>query len=513
MSQALPALIDALLHALPGSSLVETHISWVILAGEFAYKLKKPVNLGFLDFSTLEKRHACCREEIRLNSRLAPDTYLETLPITGTLERPIVGGTGPVLEWAVKMRAFPHEATLDREACITPAQIDAIADRLAVFHQEIEPAPSGSHHGNPEQVRVPAQQNFLQIRALHPPQALLDVLTGQETWTQAEGVRLLPHFEARKRQGFIRECHGDLHLGNIAWVEEAPLIFDGIEFNPDLRFIDVISEIAFLVMDLCHRGLAPLAWRVLNRYLEQSGDYEGLAALPYYMSYRAMVRAKVAAIRAHQVGGDYGESLGYLHLASKLSARPHPALILMHGVSGSGKTVISQQLLEGLGAIRLRADVERKRLYGLASLDSSEGIPGGIYTREAGERTRDRLLSLARRLLHEGFRVIVDATFLAPDWREPFQGWATENQVPWCLVSPRVAGEILRQRVAQRKTHGGDASEADLSILEAQLARQVPLSPQERQHTVAPEPGWNTDALLGNIQALLTPTPTSPTSP
>lgn len=513
MSQAPPALIDALLRALPGASLIETHISWVILAGEFAYKLKKPVNLGFLDFSTLEKRHACCREEIRLNSRLAPDTYLEALPITGTLERPVLGGSGPVQEWAVKMRAFPPEATLDLEACITPAQIDAIADRIAAFHQDVEPAPSGSHHGNPEQVQAPVQQNFPQIRALHPPQAVLEVLAGQETWARAEGLRLVPHFEARKSQGFIRECHGDLHLGNIAWVEDAPLIFDGIEFNPDLRFIDVISEIAFLVMDLCHRREEALAWRVLNRYLEQSGDYEGLAALPYYMSYRAMVRAKVAAIRAHQVGGDYGESLAYLQLARKLSGKPYPALILMHGVSGSGKTVISQHLLEGLGAIRLRADVERKRLYGLAPLDSSEGIPGGIYTREAGERTRGRLLALARRLLHEGFRVIVDATFLARDWREPFQVMATEDQVPWCLVSPRVAHEVLRQRVAQRKTHGGDASEADLSILAAQLANQAPLTPEEWQHTVAPEPGWDRDTLLGNTHALLNPSATFPTSP
>lgn len=513
MSQSLPALIDALLRALPGARLVETHISWVILAGEFAYKLKKPVNLGFLDFSTLEKRHACCREEIRLNGRLAPDTYLETLPVTGSIDHPVLGGAGPVLEWAVKMRAFPHEATLDREACITPAQIDAIAERIAAFHQEIAQAPSGSHHGNPGQVQMPAQQNFQQIRALQPPQALLEMLTSQETWTQAEGLRLVPHFEARKSQGFIRECHGDLHLGNIAWVEDAPLIFDGIEFNPDLRFIDVISEISFLVMDLCHRREETLAWRVLNRYLEQSGDYEGLAALPYYMSYRAMVRAKVAAIRAHQVGGDYGESLAYLHLARKLSSKPHPALILMHGVSGSGKTVISQHLLEGLGAIRLRADVERKRLYGLAPLDSSEGIPGGIYTREAGERTRDRLLTLARRLLHEGFRVVVDATFLAQDWREPFQAWATDNQVPWCLVSPRVAHEVLRQRVVQRKSQGGDASEAGLSILEAQLANQAPLTPEEWQHTVAPEPDWDRDMLLRNIHALLNPTATSLTSP
>jgi aminoglycoside phosphotransferase family enzyme/predicted kinase len=513
MNPAQPALIATLLRALPEAILIETHISWVILTGGFAYKLKKPVNLGFLDFSTLDKRHICCQEEVRLNGRLAPDTYLETLPITGSLDHPTLGGSGPVLEWAVKMRAFPPDATLDREAIITPGQIDAIADRIARFHRQIEAAPADSHHGTPEQVQAPVRQNFLQLRELRPPQALLAALAGQEDWARAEGLRLVPHFEARKQHGFIRECHGDLHLGNIAWVVDAPLIFDGIEFNPDLRFIDVISEIAFLVMDLNHRGEEALAWRVLNRYLEQSGDYEGLAALPYYMGYRAMVRAKVAAIRAHQAGGDYDESLNYIHLAQRLGSASHPALILMHGVSGSGKTVISQHLLEGLGAIRLRADVERKRLHGLAPLDSSEAIPGGIYTREAGERTRNHLLFLAHRLLEEGFRVIVDATFLARDWREPFQAMATENKIPWCLVSPQVPNDILRQRVAQRRAHGKDASEADLSILDAQLANQTPLTLEEWPHTVAPETGWDRDTLLRNIRPLLNPKLTLSSSP
>lgn len=504
MSAVQSPLIAHLLAGMPGARLIETHISWVILADEFAYKLKKPLNLGFLDFSTLDKRRACCEEEIRLNRRLAPQIYLEVLPVTGDIDRPCLGGDGPVLEWAVKMRAFPGNATLDLENEVTADQVDAIADRVAAFHQSVAAAPEASTHGTPEQVQAPIRQNFLQLRALEPPREILDLLDVLEKRAQTEGERLAPHFAARKPRGFIRECHGDLHLGNIAWVDDAPLIFDGIEFNPDLRYIDVISEMAFLTMDLCHRQREDLAWRVLNRYLEHTGDYPGLAALHYYMGYRALVRAKVAGIRARQEAGNFAECLDYLRLGERLTHPRRPGLILMHGVSGSGKTVLSQTLLQGLGAIRLRSDVERKRLFGLPPLADSRGIPGGIYSPEAGELTRDRLLELAGQLLGEGFRVIVDATFLARNWREPFRALAGNLHTPWCIVSPQVPPDILRQRVAQRRHQGGDASEADLSVLEAQLLNQAPLDPMETHHAVIPTPAWDEGILLARTLSLLT---------
>lgn len=504
MSPALPPLVANLLGQLPGATLIETHISWVILSGEFAFKLKKPLDLGFLDFSTLAKRQTCCEEEVRLNRRLAPDIYLEILPVTGSLEAPVLGGPGIPLEWAVKMRAFPDHATLDLADRVTAQQVDAIAHRIAAFHREIAVAPEDSHHGTPEQVQAPVLTNFRQLRELEPPQAVLELLTRLEAWALGEGARLATHFDARKAQGYIRECHGDLHLGNIAWVDAQPLIFDGIEFNPDLRFIDVISEMAFLAMDLRHRGEPGLAWQALNTYLEDTGDYSGLAALPYYMAYRALVRAKVAAIRAHQGQGDFAECHTYLKLAAQITEERRPALILMHGVSGSGKTVLSQALMQAMGAIRLRSDVERKRLFGLAPLDNSEAVPGGIYTREAGERTREHLLRLARHLLEEGYTVIEDATFLARNWRLPFQNLADSLQVPWVLVSPRVSLDELRRRVIRRKAHGGDASEADTSVLDAQLAGQEPLEARELQHTVSPEADWSTDTLRDRTLSLLT---------
>jgi len=504
MNPALPPLVAHLFAQLPGATLIETHISWVILAGQFAYKIKKPLDLGFLDFSTLEKRQHCCEEEIRLNRRLAPDVYLEALPITGSESHPTLGGEGPVLEWAVKMRAFPQKATLDLEESIADFQVDAIADRIADFHQTVALAPSSTPYGTPEQVHAPIQANFQQLHGLQPPETIKPLLSALEAQAEAEFARLQTHFASRKAAGFIRECHGDLHLGNIAWVKDAPLIFDGIEFNPDLRFIDVMSDMAFLVMDLHHRGEHGLAWRVLNRYLERTGDYSGLAALPYYMSYRAMVRAKVAAIRAKQSGGDFRECEVYLQLAATLAKADFPALILMHGVSGSGKTVLSQHLLEDLGAIRLRSDVERKRLFGLGPLDDSRSIPGGIYKLAAGENTLNLLLSQTRALLLHGFRVVVDATFLARRWREPFQAMAAELRIAWAMVSPQVSRETLLSRVSQRQATGGDASEADTSVLESQLLNQEPLEPAELPHLLAPDSSWTRAALHDRTLSLLT---------
>ncbi|MDD5388733.1 MAG: AAA family ATPase [Gallionellaceae bacterium] len=527
-------------HPAPAPRLIETHISWVILAGDYAYKLKKPVNLGFLDFSTLEKREHCCLEEVRLNSRLAPDIYLGVVAVAGT--PPKVEGEGAVLEWAVKMRAFPADATLDREAEITAAQIDAIADQVARFHGEIATAPVDGGFGSPDAVRAPVAENFRQLRSLLPPppgegwgertapvqattskQAPLplpqplpqgvrgaDAVDRLEAWSLAEGQRLADHFTTRRAEGHIRECHGDLHLGNIAWLTEelpplakggSPLIFDGIEFNPGLRFIDVISEIAFLCMDLMHRGQAPLAWRFLNRYLEHNGDYAGLTALPYYLVYRAMVRAKVTAIRASQSDGDFAETLRYLELAQRITQRPAAALLLMHGVSGSGKTWVSQSLLEGLGAIRLRSDVERKRLFGLPALADSRALGQDIYSREAGERTLARLLGLTKTLLRVRFRVIVDATFIKRDWREPFQKLAEERGIPWWIAALEAPSEVLRQRVAARQASGHDASEAGPELLAAQLAAVEPFNEDELPHVV-PLSGAPLQA-VSQIQVLL----------
>lgn len=475
----LPPHIETL-RARLDARLIETHISWVLVADDYAYKIKKPVNLGFLDFSTLERRHFCCQEEIRLNRRLAPEIYLSVEPVT----EQGIGGSGQPLDWAVRMRAFDADATLDQGHQISPHRIDAIADQVADFHDRVEKAPADSGFGTPEAVFQPIAENFRQIRALHPPGTALPRLDRLEKWTRARHDSLAAHLSDRKQRGFVRECHGDLHLGNIAWFEERPLIFDCIEFNPALRFIDVISEVAFLGMDLASRGRDDMAWRFLNRWLEHSGDYPGLAALSYYQVYRAMVRAKVNFIRAAQedngsAATELAEAQRYLELAERLSRTRQPALLLMHGLSGSGKTWLAQMLLEVLGAVRLRSDAERKRLFGLKPLDDSSAIPGGIYTPEAGRRTFEHLRDLAGRMLELGLPVIVDATFLAQTHRRPFLALARERDVPARIVSLEAEPDLLRARVAARSQAGDDASEADVPVLEAQLLTREPLTEAE----------------------------------
>ncbi len=509
-----PPLIAALLapaaypHPAASVRLIETHISWVLIAGDYAYKLKKPVDLGFLDFGSLAKRRHFCEEELRLNRRLAPDIYLEVVPVTGSIDAPRMGGTGPALEYAVRMRAFPPDATLDKAPEIGEAQIDAIAEAVARFHRDIERAPPESDYGTPEAVMRPVRENFAQIRALEHDAEPLQALDALERWSEAEGSRLAPTFAGRRREGFVRDCHGDLHLGNIAWVDEKPLIFDCIEFNPALRCIDVASEMAFLVMDLMSRGRNPhpsplpegegdeaspremrftaLAWRCLNRYLEHTGDYAGLAVFRFYLVYRALVRAKVARIRAAQTGGEGGEAFpAHLRLAQHLAAPGRPALLLMHGVSGTGKTWFSQRLLGELGAVRLRSDVERKRLFGLGPFETSASALGaGIYTEAATARTFERLERLAEGLLEAGCRVIVDATFLRRELREAFRRLALRRQAEFRILDMRADEHVLRSRVGRRAAARLDVSEATLEVLEAQAQRQDPLAAGELEATV-----------------------------
>ncbi len=491
------ALPDALVHLLDPAAyphpvdsirLIETHISWVLLAGEFAYKIKKPLNLGFLDFSTLEKRRFCCEEEIRLNRRLAPDTYLAVVAVT---ERGVVDD-GKLLDWAVQMRAFPADATLDRETTVTPEQIDAIADQVAGFHGECALAPWASEFGSTDAVIGPVRENLRQLAEHGLTPIRQEQLAQLEAWSEQECQRLHAHFVQRKQSGHVRECHGDLHLGNIAWVNDAPLIFDCLEFNPDLRFIDVTSEIAFLCMDLFARRLDGVAWRFLNRYLEHTGDYAGMAAFRFYLVYRALVRAKVAAIRASQGDRNTPAELEiYLDLAESLQAAAQPALLLMHGFSGSGKTWLSQRVLETFGAVRLRSDVERKRLFNLSALADSRAV-GDIYTPEAGHRTFARLRELADWLLAENYRVIVDATFLGVKQRASFIDLALARQTDWRILSVSVDVDTLRERISQRIARANDASEADLSVLDSQMSHANPLDQRERAHQIvyADEADW-----------------------
>jgi aminoglycoside phosphotransferase family enzyme/predicted kinase len=455
---------------------IETHISHVVLTGTFAYKIKKPLNLGFLDFSTLALRRQACLDEVRLNRRLAPDYYLAVVPIAGGRSAPRVNGSGEPFEYAVKMRQFPPEATLDvlqARGGLGAPHVEAIAATLAGFHlRDCARAGADAPWGGPEQVWQPVAQNFLQIAPrLEDPddRRRLDDL---ERWSRAEHESLAPLMAARKRDGFVRECHGDLHLGNLAWVDGRLLVFDCIEFNPALRWIDIQSEIAFCYMDLLQHGRADLAWLLLNVWLERTGDYAGLALLRYYAVYRALVRAKVAVLRAGQTAGEeharaLADARVTLMLATALT-RPQPVrLDITHGLSGSGKTTVTRTLMQAPGAIRLRSDVERKRLAGLAPLaHSRSGVGWGLYAADATRRTYETLAALAAGLLDAGWPVIVDATFIARWQRDLLRQTARTRGVAFRILDFDVPVATLRARILRRSRDGGDASEADLAVLQ-----------------------------------------------
>ncbi len=482
-------------HPVAEVELIETHISWVLLTGEFAYKIKKPVNLGFLDFSTLERRAFYCREELRLNRRLAPELYLTVVSITGTERQPLLCGSGEAIEYAVKMRQFDQAAQLDRVLArneLLPAHIDLLAAIVSHFHQNLPSAPVESPFGTAAAVRQPVLENFIQIRAHLQKTALLQRLAPLEAWSHQQCEQLKDTFAARKADGFIRECHGDMHLRNMALIDNKVVVFDCIEFNENLRWIDVISEIAFLVMDLQDRQQPQLAQRFLNAYLEKTGDYAGLRVLRFYQLYRAMVRTKVDAIRLHQAGmsGEESQSIlndlsAYLHLAGTYTGTASPCLIITHGVSGTGKTTHTQPLVEQLPAIRIRSDVERKRLFGIAAdTHRAAEIDQGIYTPEATARTYERLKELSALILRCGYTVIVDATFLQASCRQPFILLARELGLPFYILDFSAPPELLRQRIRQRQLQQ-DASDATLAVLEKQLARYQPLSKAEQQYTLS----------------------------
>ncbi len=481
-------LIRALLarcydHPVGDVRLIETHISWVLLAGDYAYKIKKPVDLGFLDFSTLELRLHACEEEVRLNRRLAPDYYLGVVAITGSPDEPSFDGEGSAFEYAVKMRRFPPEDTLDHLAQrgeLDAAKIDRLAARIARFHlHECAVASADSSWGEPEAIARPVAENFELLEARLPDSEPLKRL---REWSEAEHRRLSPLMSERKRAGFVRECHGDLHLGNLAWVDGELLIFDCIEFSPALRWIDAISEVAFCFMDLLHRGQDELAMRFLNAWLESTGDYEGMALLRYYAVYRAMVRAKVAALRAGQAGGEaeHVEVDSCLRLAERLMQAGQSQLWITHGLSGSGKTTISQSLLQRQGMIRLRSDVERKRLAGLDALARSGGGVGeGLYAAQAGERTYRHLAHLAEKLLDAGWPVIIDAAFLERRQRDPFRDLARRRGAEFLILHVHAEPELLRERISHRAAQGTDASDADLRVLQHQLETVQPPAADE----------------------------------
>ncbi|GMR06118.1 MAG: AAA family ATPase [Gammaproteobacteria bacterium] len=488
-------LINALLnpsvydHAVDKIELLQTHISWVILTGSYAYKIKKPVNFGFLDFSSLEKRRYYCEEELRLNRRFAPQLYLGVITITGSEELPAINGTGAVLEYAVKMRQFPTGSLLINminAGDLREIHMDWLAQNIASFHQQTDVAEA--EFGTLATVEQPVKENFMLIRQLVQNTEILKQLDAIERWGADAFIRLETEFRQRKQDGFIRECHGDLHLGNIILLHEKIIPFDRIEFNENLRWIDVLSEIAFLVMDLEDHQRPDLGRRFLNKYLELTGDYSNLNIFQFYKVYRAMVRAKVNALQLKQEGmaqsqinAIYKQCENYVNLGSSYIIDQKPVLIIMHGFSGSGKTTVSQFIVEALPVIRIRSDIERKRLHKQKNSEKNQsGINKGIYDEETSRKTYNHLRRLSEDILLAGKSVIVDGAFLQSKQRKKFAQLASILGMPYRIIDCHAERRILKQRISERQMYGNDASEASLNVLYNQQENHDPLTDEER---------------------------------
>ncbi len=487
----------------PGAArvdLIETHISYVLLTGTYAFKIKKAVDLQFLDFSTLAKRRYYCDEELRLNRPLAPSVYLDVVAITGTAEAPVLGGDGPVLEYALRMRQFAQDGLLSEmlaRGALTGAHIDRLAGVVAAFHGSTSRAAADAPYGRLDDILQPALENFTQLLTVvddTPDRVALDSL---RAWTDDTHAACASLFLSRRRQGFVRECHGDLHLGNIAVIDGGLTLFDRLEFNESMRWTDVMNDVAFIVADLQERQRPDLAARFLSTYLETTGDYAGLGVLRFYLVYRAMVRAKVAYFRMRQLDSPVAsekpraEYRAFLDLARRDTHPPQAAIIITHGLAGSGKTTCAEIVVEQAAAIRIRTDVERKRVHGLeAHASSGSRVGEGLYSGEATRRTYTHVCALARGVADAGYAVIVDGAFLQRWQRDMFRAVAAALRIPFVILAVSATEATRLERIARRRERGDDASEATVEVLHAQVANCEPLTADEQPFVVQ----WKSDA-------------------
>ncbi len=501
-------------HPVADIQVKETHVSWVVLTGPFAYKIKKAVHYDFIDASTLERRRFLCNEEIRLNRRFAPDLYVGVVAITRDNRRLLVGGPGKPLEHAVKMRQFePSQELSERLARgdVAPEDMSSLAALFADCHQRAAVAPTNGSFGTFEGVRKHMLDNFRPLdRHLRsgPERSQLERLMD---WTKSSLARLQPLIEWRRQSGAVRECHGDLHARNIVRWQQQWLPFDCLEFNPELRWIDVIGDAAFLFMDLVSRQREDLACEFLSRYLEETGDYAGLRLLPLYASYYALVRGKVDALGAETAAPMERQGLE-TRLADRLATAVRfmdarrPTVVIMHGVTASGKSSLSERLVSAIHALRIRSDLERKRLEGVAPLARRIfGVGEGAYSNASTQATYDRLLELAASALDGNCNVVIDATFLDASRRSLFRSLALDRRCRFLIVSCTSDAETLASRLRTRTLNALDPSEATQAVLDQQLRTQQPLTPDELQCAVSVDtssPGTANEAVKAILARL-----------
>lgn len=444
---------------------IDTHAAMVFLAGDRAIKLKRAVWFPFLDFSTVDLRRRNCRREVELNRRTAPDLYLDALPVTRETGGGLaLGGTGEPVDWVVEMRRFEQDDLFDRmaerDALDTDLMLD-LADAIAAFHREADPVRKA---GGADGMRWVVDDNMEELAAMDGvfEPAPVENLADQ---SRAALDRVADLLDARRESGFVRRCHGDLHLRNIALIEGRPTLFDCIEFNDDIACVDVLYDLAFLLMDLDHRGRRDLANPVFNRYLARTGDTGGLAALPLFLSCRAAVLAKVRAAAAvrqpddkaaaslrNEAGDYFRRALGYLDPVP-------PRLVAVGGEVGAGKSTLAHAIAPELGAVPgavvLRTDVLRKQLF---DCDILERLPEKAYSDGATRRTYGRLIEECEAALRAGFSVVADATFVAPRLQRRIERVAANADVPFTGIWLRAPLAVREARIAGRRRDASDAT-------------------------------------------------------
>lgn len=494
---------------------IETHISIVFLTGEFAYKLKKPVNFGFLDFSSIEKRKHFCQLEVSLNRRTAPHLYLDVLPVyqyNGQLTLNKRSALDPQaqnpVDYLIKMQQFDPNKVLGRyliDQHLNQTQVNLLITNLTQLHDQAQVADSKTIYGTPQSVLQPMLDNFAPLMQsfTHPEaryrlQQLID-------WTKFTHKQLHEQLIARKQNGYIRACHGDLHLDNITLINEQPMLFDGIEFNEQFRWIDTLSDLAFFAIDCDYRQQIALRRQVINGYFNHTGDYASMTLFNFYQVYRAMVRAKITLLRHHQLPAthpDHAESwqrcLDYFTQAQNYAYGNHqPQIVLMQGVSGSGKSYYAKQMLNHMDAIILSSDIERKRLFNFAPNQRPTEIQrNALYSPSMSAKTYETLLQQSRQLLQSGYSVIVDATFLKQTHRLPFQQLANQLKCGYKVASIQFNYDLVQQNLQQREQDFANPSDATLDIMHLQTKQLEPILANEPHLIISPKSTLDTQTLL-----------------
>jgi len=512
-NSALPALIQQMLKpefyphpVMMPIQLMQTHASYVLLTGEFVYKLKKPVNFGFLDYSTVANRQHFCIEEIRLNQRGAKELYLEVVSIAKLGHKYQLGNDGEIVDYAVKMVQFPQSTLLSNmfeSGTMTIAQIEEMGIAVAQFHANAQTNEYISSFGTVAKIRQSIDDNYRQTekyigRAQTQPQ-----FTETKAYTDRFLLEHSQLFLDRIAGGFIRECHGDLHLRNICRWHDKTQLFDCIEFNEPFRFVDVMYDLAFAVMDLEARGGKDFANRFLNTYVEQTGDWEGLQVLPMYLSRQAYVRAKVTSfllddptissedrIAAAQTAGDYyHQAWAYTRTASV------GRLIMLSGLSGVGKSTLGKRIALAVGGVHLRSDAVRKHLGGISL--SSKG-DDSLYTPEMTAKTYQRVLELASKLTAQGLTVILDAKYDRVSLRTAVADLAADRGIPLQMIHCTAPADVLRDRLARRT---GDIADATVDLLASQQAAWEDFTRAERDLTIVVDTTEDLSIAIDRIQA------------